>query len=349
MQKRVSIEEAVGLPLAHDITEIRKGEFKGPAFKKGHIVRQEDLSHLRRLGKTHLFVLQPEKDELHEDEAVEILAAALCGENVGWEGQPSEGKLKLMALTNGLFKVDVSALLAFNMLGEVMCATRHGNIMVSKGQEVAGTRAIPLLIKKEVVQKAAEIGRSVAGILRVVPLKPHKVGVIITGNEVFEGLIQDRFEPIIREKVAALASEVMAVIFTPDDSSRIAGVIKNMVKDGAEAIVTTGGMSVDPDDVTRLGIRQAGAKDVIYGSPVLPGAMFLIAYLKNIPIVGVPACGLFFKATVFDLVFPRILAGETITRADIAALGYGGLCLNCGSCRFPDCAFGKAGEWTTQL
>ena len=349
MQRRVRIEEAVGLPLAHDITEIRKGEFKGPAFKKGHIVRQEDLDYLRRLGKTYLFVLHLAEDELHEDEAVVILADALCGENVGWRGQPSEGKLKLIALTDGLFKVDVPALLAFNMLGEVMCATRHGNIIVSQGQEVAGTRAIPLLIKREVVEKAAGIAGRMSGILRVTPLRPYKVGVVITGNEVYEGLIQDRFEPIIREKVAALGSEVMEVVFTPDDAANISGIITTLVRNGAQVIVTTGGMSVDPDDVTRIGIREAGAEDIIYGSPVLPGAMFLVAYLKDIPIVGVPACGLFFKATVFDLVFPRILAGERITRADIAALGYGGLCLNCESCRFPDCAFGKAGEWTPQL
>ena len=349
MKKKVSIEDAVGQPLAHDITEIRPGEYKGPAFKKGHIVRPEDLDHLRRLGKANLFILETSDDELHEDEAVEILARALCGDNVGWNEQPSEGKLKLVALTDGLLKVNADALIDFNMLGEVMCATRHTNTVVKKGQEVGGTRAIPLTIAREIVENAAEIARKAGGVLSVRELRPHKVGVAITGNEVFYGVIQDKFEPIIRKKVAALGSDVIEVAFVPDETARIAETIQGMISRGAEVIVTTGGMSVDPDDVTRMGIRQAGANDLYYGSPVLPGAMFLVAYIGSVPVVGVPACGLYFEATVFDLVFPRVLAGDIITRRDIAALGHGGLCLNCKSCRYPDCSFGKVGEWTNRV
>lgn len=349
MKKQVTLEQAVGLRLAHDITEIRPGEFKGAAFKKGHVVQESDLDHLRRLGKSNLYVLDVEQDELHEDDAVEILARALCGENVGWNDAPSEGKLKLVALTDGLFKVNVSALFQFNMVAEVMCATRHTNTVVKKEQEIGGTRAIPLIIKKNVVEQAAAAAKKAGGVLSVKKLKSKKVGVVITGNEVYNGIIKDKFEPIIRKKAADLGSEVFEVRFAPDDVGQIAGAINGLIENGAEAIITTGGMSVDPDDLTRVGIRQAGAKEIIYGSPVLPGAMFLVSRIGSVPIIGVPACGLYFEATVFDLMFPRVLAGELIKREDLAALGHGGFCLNCKNCRFPDCAFGAGGEWISSV
>ncbi len=349
MRKKVTLEEAVGLPLAHDITEIRPGEFKGPAFKRGYVVQEKDLDHLRRLGKMNLYILSIEDDEYHEDEAVEVLAKALCGENVGWDGEPHEGKLRLKARTDGLLKVDVRALMRFNMAAEVMCATRHTNTVVKKGRDVAGTRAIPLVIKKEIVDQAAEIARKVGGIVRVVELKSKKVGVAITGNEVFHGIIQDRFEPIIRKKTVALGSEVLEVRFAPDDINLIAGAIKGMIENGAEVIVTTGGMSVDPDDVTRMGIREAGAEEILYGCPVLPGAMFLVSRIGKVPIIGVPACGLHYEATVFDLMFARVLAGEKIRREDLAALGHGALCLRCETCRFPDCPFGATGTWVDEF
>jgi molybdenum cofactor synthesis domain-containing protein len=349
MIKEISVEEAVGLPLAHDVTEIRPSEFKGPAFKKGYIVRQDDVEHLRRIGKSHLYILQPEDDELHEDDAIKILARALCGDNVGWEGEPREGKLVLRSLTGGLLKVDISLLFQFNMVEEVMCATRHTNTVVRKGQEIAGTRVIPLLIKKKIVEEAAGLAQMAGGILSVKTLAPHRVGLIITGNEVYYGIIEDRFESAMRSKVISLGSEVAAVDIVPDDMSRIAETIRTMIENGIEVIVTTGGMSVDPDDVTRAGIKAAGAQEVIYGSPVLPGAMFLSARVDSVPILGVPACGIFNHSTVFDLVFPRILAGEKISRRDIAVLGHGGLCLNCPDCRFPDCPFGKTGEWISAM
>ena len=204
MKKEVPIAECVGLTLAHDITEIRPGEYKGPAFRKGHKVRPEDIDHLRRIGKSHLYVLEPDPDELHEDDAVAVLAHSLCGENVGWDGEPNEGKLKLIALEKGLLKINTSALFAFNMVDDVMCATRHTNTVVQKGQEVAGTRAIPLLISQSNVDKAARAAREAGGVISVKCLERRKVGVVITGNEVYNGLIQDKFEPVIRKKVDAL-------------------------------------------------------------------------------------------------------------------------------------------------
>jgi len=346
MKRRVRVEEAMGLPLAHDVTETRPGEFMGPAFRKGHSVGPQDLDHFHRLGKAHLYVLDAATDELHEDDAVVLMASALCGENVGSRGEPVEGKLRLAALTDGLLKIDVPALLEFNLLGEVMCATRHTNTVVKQGQGVAGTRAIPLVIKRAVVDRAVDIAKAAGGIISVKKLYRRKVGVVITGNEVYHGLIEDRFEPIVRKKVTELGSAVVDVTFVPDDPDRISAAIRNLVENGAEAIVSTGGMSVDPDDVTRIGIAKAGGATCLYGSPVLPGAMFLISYVCDVPVLGVPACGIFFHTTVFDLVLPRVLAGEAITRHDIASLGHGGLCLDCEVCRFPGCAFGKGGQHT---
>jgi len=338
----VRIEDAVGYPLAHDITEIRPGEFKGPAFNRGHILTCRDLDHLRRLGKNHLYVLRPESDELHEDDAAKRLADALCGDGVGWTGPPREGKVSIKAVRDGLLKVDVEALTRFNMLGEVMCATRHTHTVVRKGDQVAATRAIPLVISRSVVDAAVnEVRQALHGVLRVLPLKQGRVGVMITGDEVFHGRIEDKFEAIIRKKVVRLGGTVQDVVFLPDDDTRIAEAALRMVAEGVDFIVTTGGMSVDPDDRTRFALLKAGAEDMVYGSAVLPGAMFMISYLKGVPVLGIPACGIFAETTIFDLMYPRVLAGEKITRNDIAVLGHGGLCLKCKTCVYPRCPFGK--------
>jgi hypothetical protein len=338
----VKIEDAVGCALAHDITEIRPGEFKGPAFQRGHILSCRDLDHLRRLGKDHLYVITPDADEIHEDDAAMAIAGALCGDGVGWRGAPREGKLNLTATRDGMLKVDVEVLTRFNAIGDVMCATRHTHTLVKQGDRVAATRAIPLLIPRKTVDAAVDEARTAAdGILRVLPLRRAEVGVMITGSEVFYGRIEDRFEPIIRKKVTDLGGRITDVVFLPDDDARIAKAALALVERGADLLVTTGGMSVDPDDRTRFALRRAGAEDMVYGSAVLPGAMFMIAYLKGIPVLGIPACGLFSATTVFDLIYPRVLAGEKITRREVAALGHGGLCLDCGECVYPNCPFGK--------
>lgn len=338
----MKIEDAVGCSLAHDITEIRPGQFKGPAFRRGHVVSCRDVDHLRRLGKDHLYLVKPEPQEMHEDEAAEILAKALCGSGVGWDDSPKEGKINLKALHDGLFKVDQEALLQFNMLGDVMCATRHSCTLIEKGAPVAATRAIPLLIDRRIVSEAVEATRlALDGVLRVLPLQKARAGVMITGNEVYYGRIEDRFEEIIRKKVQALNGEVLEVVFLPDDDARIADAAHTLIDRGATVLLTTGGMSVDPDDRTRFGLKKAGACDMVYGSAALPGAMFMMAYLKGIPVLGIPACGLFATTTVFDLIYPRVLAGEKITRSEVAQLGHGGLCLDCPTCRYPCCPFGK--------
>jgi hypothetical protein len=338
----VKIEDAVGYPLAHDITEIRPGEFKGPAFFKGQILKGQDLEHLRRLGKNHLYILKTELGEMHEDEAAEEIANALCGEGVGWNGAPREGKIALKATRDGLLKVDVDALMRFNLLGDVMCATKHTNTIVQTGDHVAATRAIPLVVARTTIHAAVTAAKAaIAGVLSVVPLKKARAGVLITGNEVFSGRIEDKFEPIIRRKITELGGTVMAVAFLPDDDQRIAEAACRMVAQGANVLITTGGMSVDPDDRTRHALQKAGARDIVYGSAVLPGAMFMAAYLKDVPVLGIPACGMYASRTILDLVLPRVLAGEKITRHEVAKLGHGGLCLKCKDCTFPRCAFGK--------
>jgi hypothetical protein len=342
MVLRVSVEEAVGLPLAHDITEVRPGEFKGPAFRRGHIVQDRDVFYLRRLGKDHLYILQLEAAQMHEDDAAVTIAEALCGEGVGWSEQPREGKISLKATRDGLLKVDVDVLTQFNELGEVMCATRHTNSTVWKGEKVAATRAIPLVIDRLIVEEAVRIARQNQPVLRVLPFRQARVGLLITGNEVFYGRIEDRFEPIIRNKVEAYGGIVLDSVIIPDDDRRIAESALDLIGRGADLLITTGGMSVDPDDRTRFGLLKAGARNMIYGAAVLPGAMFMSANLLNVPVLGIPACGLFAPVTVFDLIYPRILAGDRITRKDIARIGHGGLCLKCDTCHFPNCPFGKA-------
>jgi molybdenum cofactor synthesis domain-containing protein len=342
MIRIVKTEDAIGRPLAHDITEIRPGGFKGPAFLKGHILKRQDVERLHRLGKHHLYVLKPEKDELHEDEAAVALADALCGDGVGWRGEPREGKISLRATRDGLLKVDAAALLQFNLQGDVMCATRHTNTLVKRGEVVAATRAIPLVMPHETVRVAvAAACGAEAGVLRVLPLFPAKAGVIITGDEVYYGRIQDKFQSLLRQKIAALGGDVVDLAFLPDNDQMIAESIVKMERQGANLVITTGGMSVDPDDRTRQALKKAGADDMVYGAAVLPGAMFMVAYLNDTPILGIPACAMYAAHTILDLILPRVLSGEKITRAKIAMLGHGGLCLQCKICRFPVCPFGK--------
>lgn len=341
MKKSIPVDQAVGMVLPHDITEIRKDQFKGRAFRKGHIIRPEDVEHLRRLGKDHIYVLELGEEEIHENEAARMLARALAGEGVVFDKEVVEGKIALMAAHDGLLKIDRDRLLELNLLGEVMCSTLHDNTPVEKGEQVAATRLIPLIGERKLVDRAVAAVEGSEPVVRVLPLKTVRAGLVITGSEVFYGRIEDKFEQVLRKKMADLGSEVATVRFAPDDAARIAEEIQGCLDEGADLIVTSGGMSVDPDDVTRLGIRDAGAEDMVYGSPVLPGAMFLVARIGQVPVLGLPACGMFHHITVFDLILPRILTGASIDRRELAAMGHGGLCRNCKHCQYPICNFGK--------
>lgn len=337
----ISLDQAVGTVLAHDITEIRPGEFKGASFKKGHIVKSEDLPHLRRLGKEHLFVLNLEPGEVHEDEAALKLAKALSGPGILFDRTPSEGKITLKAAHQGLLKVHVQALTDLCLIPEICCASRHTNTLVQKGEPVAATRAIPLIIKEKILEKAIRIAEAVGGIFAVTPLRRPRTGVVVTGNEVYKGLIEDRFASILKKKLEAFDCTVEEVHYTPDDRKVLTGHLMDLVGKGIELLMVSGGMSVDPDDISRLAIADAGAEDVVYGSSVLPGAMFLYGRIGTTTVLGLPACVLFHGTTILDVVLPRILAGEAITRKDLAGMAHGGLCLNCPECRYPLCPFGK--------
>jgi len=341
MLKKIKLQDAVGTKLAHDLTEIRPGEFKGAAFYKGHTVCNDDLCRLQKMGKNHLYVLDLDADEIHEDQAAAILAGALAGEGIAWKDQPREGKIKLLADRDGLLTVNTAALAAFNMVEEVMCATLHNHTIVQKGEVVAATRAIPLVMKRTAIERAAAIARQEGSVLAVKPIRKARVGLVITGNEVHHGLIEDRFAPILIEKVRKMGSEATGVAFAPDDAELISQAIRSHLDRGCDLLMLSGGMSVDPDDVTRQGIRAAGAAEINYGASALPGAMFLVAYIGDIPLLGVPACGLYHRITVLDLVLPRILAGEKIGKAELAFLGHGGLCRDCKQCTYPHCPFGK--------
>lgn len=337
----IPVDDAVGTVLAHDITEIRKDEFKGRAFRKGHIVTQEDIDHLRRLGKDHLFVLTIGEDEMHEDDAAYAVASALMGKGVAIEGEPKEGKINFTAAVDGIVKINKDALTCFNLAGEVMCATLHNNTFVKKGRVVGGTRAIPLIIKKWIIDEVTAIAKEAGGIIEVKEMRKPKAGVVITGNEVYYGRIKDAFAPIITKKIEEIGGEIAGIYYAPDNEDFIKARLRELIDSGADLLITTGGMSVDPDDVTRFAVRSLGADVITYGSAVLPGAMFLVAWLGDIPVLGIPACGMYHRTTVFDLILPRVLAGEKIGRRELAELGHGGMCLNCEVCRYPVCPFGK--------
>lgn len=341
MLKKIALHEAVGTQLAHDITEIRPEEFKGPAFRKGHTVCDEDICRLQKLGKNHLYIIDLEQDEIHENQAAAMLAAGLAGEGVVWKDDPQEGKINLHAAIDGLLVVDGASLAAFNMIDEVMCATLHSHVLVAKGEKVAATRAIPLVMKRGPIERAAAIAAQSGGAVRVKALRRAKAGLVITGSEVFNGLIKDRFAPKLTAKIEQLGSQVAGVEFAPDDENRIAQAIGRHLDNGCDLLLVSGGMSVDPDDVTRKAIRMAGADETHYGAAALPGAMFLVAYIGDVPLLGIPACGLHHRITVLDLVLPRILAGERIGKKELAFLGHGGLCRDCAQCTYPHCGFGK--------
>jgi len=323
MLKVIPVEEAVGLPLAHDITEIVPGKHKGPAFRRGHLIRQEDVAKLLDVGKANIYVMELEHDELHEEDAARRLAKAAAGDNLELT-DPSEGRINLVAKISGLLKVDADLLCRMNSLGDLMLATLPTNWYVKKGTVVAGTRTIPVVVKEELIQRAEALCKE-KPIVTMLPMPPKRVHLVVTGSEVFTGRIKDGFEPVVSAKVGEMGSSVESVKIAPDDPDVIADHIKDAKRAGADVILVSGGMSVDPDDKTPEGIRRSGAKVETHGFPVLPGSMFLMAYLDQTPVMGLSGCVLHDPFTAFDALLPRLLAGEKITRADIMAMGHGGL------------------------
>lgn len=337
--KKIKTVDAIGHILCHDITKIIPGEFKGVAFKKGHIVKKEDIEVLLSLGKDHLYVWEKNEDMVHENDGAIFLKDLTAGENLDFS-DIKEGKIDFISNKYGLLKIDVDTLLELNMIDDIMLSTLHNNFIVNKGTKVAGTRVIPLLIDKNKLTQAKNIVGN-KKIVNVVEFKPKKVGIVTTGNEVFYKRIVDKFGPVIKEKVEKFGCEVIGQAICKDDTIMIKNAIEDFINQGAELICCTGGMSVDPDDVTPTAIKESGASIITYGSPILPGAMFLLAYKGDIPIMGIPGCAMYNKTTVFDVILPRVLVDEKLTKKDIAMYGHGGLCMNCDICTYPACNFAK--------
>jgi formylmethanofuran dehydrogenase subunit E len=338
----VPVEAAGGCVALHDMTRIVPGKEKGPAVRSGEVITDGDICRLQKMGRSRVFVESPgdgNREWVHENEAALAFAEAMAGEGVCFKGAPREGKLNLLAQRDGLLAVDTDRLESFNMVPGVMCASRKAFQCVAEGEEIAGTRAIPLYLPRGDHDAALAVLAD-GPLLRVLPMAPKKVGILVTGTEVFRGLIQDRFIPVIRKKVEAYGCTVADAIIVPDDRGAIADGVQTLLDAGTELLVTTAGLSVDPDDVTRQGLADAGCTDLLYGAPILPGAMTLLACIGDVRVMGVPACGLFHRTTSFDLLLPRLLAGLDIGRRDLARVGHGAFCRNCTSCRYPDCRFG---------
>lgn len=341
--KEIRTEDAVGHVLCHDITQIIKDKKKGVVFSKGHIIKEEDIPVLLSVGKEHLFVWEKQPGILHENEAAEILYKICAGSNMHGS-DIKEGKIELIADCDGLLKIRRDALLAVNSLGEMMIASRHGDFAIHKGDKIAGTRVIPLVIEQSKMDRAVEAAGP-EPVFSVLPFHPKKVAVVTTGSEIQKGLIKDTFTPVLQDKLAEYSCEMIGQTKPGDDRTQITQDILAFARNGADMILCSGGMSVDPDDRTPGAIKDTGADIVTYGAPVLPGAMLLLAYLdmgdRKVPVVGLPGCVMYAKRTIFDLVLPRLLADDRITAAEIAGYGEGGLCLNCPVCTFPNCGFGK--------
>lgn len=340
--KLVPVEQAIGMLLAHDMTEIIPGKSKCAAFKKGHMIKEEDIPRLLKMGKEHIGIVEYKEGDINENDAAIRMAEAAAGQGLRFS-EPSEGKVNLISKYRGLLKVNYKALLEINSIDELMMATLHTDRLIPADTVVCGTRIIPLITDSHKIVEMERICKEHYPIIQVLPLRKFKVGIVTTGSEVYHKRITDKFGPVIRNKFEELGCEVIGQIFSNDDADMIAESIKKLIDEGAEIITCTGGMSVDPDDVTPQGIRNTGALVVSYGAPTLPGAMFMLAYINDIPIVGLPGCVMYAKRTIFDLIVPRLVAEERVNKEDIIRLGHGGLCLGCDSCTFPNCGFGKGG------
>jgi molybdopterin biosynthesis enzyme len=340
MMQSIPVRKAIGQVLAHDVTRIVPGQSKGPAFKKGHIIQERDIEILLDIGKAHIYILELSSDQLHEDAAAQRIATAAAGPGIKLS-VPAEGRVNLIAESPGLLKVDVAALNRLNSIQDVVFATLHRNHRVAAGQPVAGTRVVPLVVTGRRIADAEKVCYDNPPMVAVKPFQSLSVGMVTTGSEVFQGRIKDQFGPVVEKKFKALGSRVVRQIFVADEVEKTVEAVRMLIADGVQMVVLTGGMSVDPDDRTPAGIRGTGARVVTYGAPLFPGAMFMLAYIGDIPVLGLPGCVMYHQTSVFDLIVPRLLAGERLTREDIVPLGHGGFCAGCPECRYPSCAFGK--------
>lgn len=335
---KIRVQDAVGRSLCHDITEMNEG-LKGVAFKRGHIIRQEDIDHLLRIGKQHVFVWEPQAGEVHEDDCARRMAA-MAPVNGAHYTEPAEGKVLLFADQRGMFRVNCQLLNRINSIGDITICTLPDHYPVEAGDRLASMRIVPLVTREEQIREAEELCTN-EKLLDLLPYRSKKVGVIITGSEVYHGRIQDKFAPVIRSKLEQYPSEMVGISICDDNLEEIVDTARQHIGNGADFLIFTGGMSVDPDDLTPAAIRQLGADIVSYGVPSQPGNMTMVAYLGDIPILGVPGAAIKLPTTVFDVLLPQIFSGGRITREDLIRLGDGGLCQMCQVCHWPNCTFGR--------
>ncbi|MBQ8025027.1 MAG: molybdopterin-binding protein [Oscillospiraceae bacterium] len=338
--KKMKTQDAVGQVLCHDITAILENGFKGVLLKRGHVITEEDVPRMLDIGKYNIFVWDPEAVEVLEEDAALAVSEVLCGDEI-LRSAPSEGKIGFTAAHDGLFCINHKALTALNAVPDYTVACISGYTPVRKGDKLCGARIVPLTTKRENVDRAVAVAKENYPILSVLPYKPLKCAVIITGSEVYYGRIQDRFEPIMTAKLQQYGGEILGVTKCPDDLERILAAIDEYKAKGAELICLTGGMSVDPDDLTPTAIRSRATAFITQGVPMQPDNMLTMAYSDDTMLVGVPGASMHSPITSFDLFLPRFFAGLRITREQIEELGNGGLCRGCKPCHFPNCGFGR--------
>lgn len=336
--KKINVENAIGMTLCHDITEMKDG-FKGAAFKRGHIIREEDIPHLLDIGKRTVFVWEENAGEIHEDDCARRMAAMAPVEGAHYTG-PSEGKVLLFADQRGMFRVNTRLLNRINAIGDITIATLPDHYPVEPGARLASMRIVPLVTQESQIIEAERLC-AFQKLLELLPYQNKKVGVIITGSEVYHGRIKDKFEPVIRSKMKQYPSEIAGITICDDDLDMIVGAARAHLEKGADLLIFTGGMSVDPDDLTPTAIRQLGADIITHGVPAQPGNMTLVAYLGDIPILGIPGAAISLPTTIFDVLLPQVFAGQRITKEELLNLAEGGLCQMCKTCHWPNCTFGR--------
>ena len=338
--RKIRVEDAVGEMLCHDMTGIDDSGRKCVRFKRGHVVTKEDIPGLLNIGKDHIFVWEPAADEVHEDDAALALAEVLCGDNLSYDKKPSEGKIQVNAAAAGLFTVNRDALKKINGVEDYTVACRPNYTRVTAGEKLCGLRIVPLVTKQANVDAAVRIARENAPVMAVRPFLPLRCGVVITGSEVYYGRIQDKFEPVMKAKLQSYGAQLLGFVKCPDDLDMILEAVQSFKEQGADLILLTGGMSVDPDDLTPTAIRRSGAELVTQGVPIQPGNMLTMAYLGDTMLIGVPGASMHYKTTSLDIFLPRIFTGMRITKEEIAEYGVGGFCMFCAECTYPRCYFG---------
>ena len=336
--KKIPVEQAVGMTLCHDITKMVDG-FKGAAFRRGHVIREEDIEELLNIGKKTVFVWEENAGEIHEEDCALRMAAMAPVQGAHYTA-PSEGKVLLMADTRGMLRVDTELLREINSIGDITISTLPDHYPVESGARLASMRIVPLVTKEEQII-AAERLCAQRKLLDLRPYAHKKIGVIITGSEVYSGRIKDKFEPVVRRKMESYPAEILGVTICDDDLDMIVNSAKAYLAKGADFLIFTGGMSVDPDDLTPTAIRRLGAQVVSHGVPSQPGNMTLVAYLSDVAILGVPGAAISLPTTIFDVLLPQIFTGDKLTKDDLIRLGDGGLCQMCRACHFPNCTFGR--------